>query len=164
MHVCKFSRVSILGLALSCGMLAQTGSRLMSKSAVGAGPSTPSRAADEETLRTLNEKLLTAHDHADVATLDRIEADEFTLAGDFGTVAKKAHLDRLREPNYKTEAVDRKITSQEIRLYGDVALISETDHAHTADGTFDFQTSSVWVRAGESWRVVHMHYSALAKK
>jgi hypothetical protein len=154
---------AILSLALSLGVLAQTGSGVMPKRSVG-GASAASRTADEETLRKLNETLLTAHDHADVATLDRIEADDFTLAGDFGTVAKKQHLNRLREPNYKTEAVDRKITPQEIRLYGDVALISETDHAHTADGTYDFQTTSVWVRSGESWRVVHMHYSALAKK
>ena len=130
----------------------------------GGGQSAASRTADEETLRKLNEMVLTAHDHADVATLDRIEADDFTLAGDFGTVAKKAHLERLRAPTYKTEAVDRRITPQEIRLYGDVALITETDHAHTADGTFDFQTTSVWVRAGDSWRVVHMHYSAVTKK
>jgi hypothetical protein len=164
MNACKFFRVAILGLALSCCMPAQTGSEMMSKGAVGSGPSTTNRTADEDTLRKLNEKLLTAHDHADVATLDRIEADDFTLAGDFGTVAKKAHLEALRAPTHKTEAVERQITPQEIRFYGDVALISETDHAHTADGTYDFQTSSVWVRTGENWRVVHMHYSALAKK
>jgi len=128
------------------------------------GSAAASRVADEDMLRKLNETLLTAHDHADVATLDRIEADDFTLAGDFGTVSKKAQLDRLREPTYKTESVDRKITPQEVRVYGDAALITETDHAHTADGTFDFQTSSMWVRAGDSWQVVHMHYSALAKK
>jgi hypothetical protein len=161
MNVCKFFRVAILGLALSCCMPAQTGSRMMSMGAIG---STTNRTADEDTLRKLNEKLLTAHDHADVATLDRIEADDFTLAGDFGTVAKKAHLEALRAPPHKTEAVERQITPQEIRFYGDVALISETDHAHTAEGSFDFQTTSVWVRAGESWRVVQMHYSALAKK
>lgn len=164
MNARNLSRVALLGLALSCCTLAQTGSHAIPKSAAGTGSSTASRAADEDALRKLNEKLLTAHDHADMATLDRIEADDFTLAGDFGTVSKKAQLDRLRDPNYKKEAVDRKITPQEIRFYGDVALVSETDHAHTADGTYDFQTSSVWVRAGQSWRVVHMHYSALAKK
>jgi len=164
MNARNFSAMAVLGLVLSCGMLSQVGSKGLPKAIVSSSPASASRAADEDALRQLNEKLLTAHDHADVATLDRIEADDFTLAGDFGTVAKKAHLDRLREPNYKTEAVNRQIAPQEIRLYGDVALITETDHATATDGTFDFQTSSVWVRAGNSWRVVHMHYSALAKK
>lgn len=164
MNARNFSGVAILGLALSCSLLSQTGLRVMPKADLGGISSTVTRTADEETLRQLNEKLLTAHDHADVATLDRIEADDFTLAGDFGTISKKVHLDRLREPTYKTESVNRQIAPQEIRVYGDAALITETDHATTADGTFDFQTTSVWVRAADSWRVVHMHYSALAKK
>jgi hypothetical protein len=163
MNVRKTLGMAALGVALSCCM-AQTNSRTALRNADGGSMSTASRTADEEMLRSLNEKLLIAHDHADVATLDRIEADDFTLAGDFGTVAKKEQLDALRAPTYKTESVDRKIAPQDIRLYGDAALITETDHAHTAGGTFDFQTTSVWVRAGDSWRVVHMHYSALAKK
>jgi hypothetical protein len=163
MNAQSFSGVALLGLALSCNMLSQTGAKVMVKSVAIDRPASAARAADEDTLRKLNEQLLTAHDHADVATLDRIESDDFTLSGDFGTVVKKAHLDRLREPTYKTESVNRQIAPQEIRLYGDVALITETDHARTADGTFNFQTSSVWVRAADSWRVVHVHYSAIAK-
>lgn len=159
---------NILGLAivglLSCSVFAQSGTRVMSSAAAGGDSPGANRTTAEETLRQLNEQLLTAHDHADVATLDRIEAVDFTIAGDFGTVDKKAQLNRLRSPSNKTEAVDRKIAPQEIRLYGDVALITETDHAHTADGTFDFETSSMWVKSGDTWRVVHMHYSELAKK
>lgn len=160
----KIPGLLILGLLLSSFVLAQGGARVMPSGVVNSASLIGNRATDEAALRQLNEQLLTAHDHADVTTLDRIEADDFTIAGDFGTVNKKAQLDHLRAPDHKTESVERKISPQEIRLYGDVALITETDHSHTADGTFDFETSSMWVRAGDSWRVVHMHFSELAKK
>lgn len=141
-------------LAMFCCVVA-TGARLLP---------IPMRSADEATLRSLNEKLLTAHDHRNVAVLDQIEADDFTLSGDFGTVAKQAQLDNLRKATYPVETLDRKIEPQVIRFYGDVALLTETDRAHTASGTFNYETTSVWVRSGDSWRIVQMHYSAMTDK
>ena len=141
-------------LAVFCCAVA-TGARLLP---------IPTRSADEAALRSLNEKLLAAHDHRDLAVLDQIEADDFTLSGDFGTVNKQAHLDQVGKTSYPVETLDRKIEPQEIRFYGDVALLTETDRAHSANATFNFETTSVWVRSGDSWRVVHMHYSAMSDK
>jgi Domain of unknown function (DUF4440) len=109
---------------------------------------------EEETLRQLNEKLPKAHDKADVTTLDQIESDDFTLAGDFGTVTKREHLDQVRLAGGQPEPVNRLIIPQQIRFYGDVALITETDHASRSGGAkSDYQTTSMWVRSGESWRI-----------
>jgi ketosteroid isomerase-like protein len=135
---------------------------LLESQQTGSSSSTSSRAADEAMLRRLNEQLLSAHDKADVVTLERIEADEFTLSGDFGTVNKQAHLDRVRKRGSQPEPVNRQITAQQVRLYGDFALITETDHASGSAGASEYETTSVWVRSADRWRVVHLHFSELA--
>lgn len=159
------SSAVVFVFALSCIALhAQTGSAI-AIAAAGNSSSFAIRASEEETLRQLNEKLLKAHDKADVTTLDQIESDDFTLAGDFGTVTKREHLDHVRLAGGQPEPVNRLIIPQQIRFYGDVALITETDHASGSGGAkSDYQTTSMWVRRGESWRIVHMHYSKLAEK
>jgi len=122
------------------------------------------RGKDEQTIRQLNEECLKAHDVADVATLDRIEDAEFTLSGDFGVVGKQEHLEKVRQRSSKSEVMTRKIDPQEFRFYGDVALVTETDRPTTADGTFAFQSTEVWIRRGGSWKLVHLHYSRLGDK
>jgi len=119
---------------------------------------------DEQAIRRLNEECLKAHDIGDVATLDRIEDNDFTLSGDFGVVSKQQQLDQVRHRTTKTEVVTRKIDPQLFRFYDNVALVTETDRPMTADGTFAFQSTEVWVRRGDSWKLVHLHYSPLDEK
>ena len=121
-------------------------------------------AKDEQLIRQLNEECLNAHDAADVATLDRIEDSEFTLSGDFGVVDKQQHLDHVRQRSGKSEVIHRKIDPQQFRFYGDVALVTETDRPTTAQGTFAYQTTEVWIRRGASWKLVHLHYSSLTEQ
>jgi hypothetical protein len=122
------------------------------------------RTDDEQAIRRLNEECLKAHDIGDVATLDRIEDADFTLSGDFGVVPKQRQLDRVRERTGKTEVVTRKIDPQQFRFYDNVALVTETDRPTTADGTFAFQSTEVWVRRSDSWKLVHLHYSRVEDK
>jgi hypothetical protein len=117
------------------------------------------RTDDEQAISRLNEECLKAYDIGDVATLDRIEDGDFTLSGDFGVVTKQQQLDRVRQRTGKTEVVTRKIDPQQFRFYDNVALVTETDRPTTADGTFAFQSTEVWVRRGDSWKMVHLHYS-----
>ena len=35
------------------------------------------------------------------------------------------------------------------------ALLTEVDHAVDAEGKADFQTTILWVRRGNTWRVTH---------
>ena len=119
---------------------------------------------DERAIRQLNEQCLHAHDIADVATLDRIEDADFTISGDFGVVTKQQHWDRVRKSASQSEVIARKIDPQQFRFYDNVALVMETDRPTTADGTFAFQSTELWVRRGESWKLVHLHYSRLEDK
>jgi uncharacterized membrane protein len=122
-------------------------------------------AAKEQTLRLLNEQMLHAYDVADLLALDRVESDGFTVSGDFGIVNKQQHLDRTRKRGPYSVTVNRKIEDQQFRFYGDVALLTEVDLA-SADGggTSSYQSTSVWIRQGETWKVVHLHYSELVEK
>src|SRR4029077_15084312 len=118
----------------------------------------------EQAIRKLNEQCLKAHDIGDVATLDRIEDADFTLSGDFGVVSKQQQLNKVRHRTTKTEVISRKIDPQQFRFYDNVALVTETDRPTTADGTFAFQSTEVWVRRGDSWKLVHLHYSPVEEK
>jgi hypothetical protein len=103
--------------------------------------------------------LYKAYDAGDVNTLSKLEADDFTLAADFGQVTKQQHLDQVRHRE-KPQVVSRKIDDQ-FHFYGDVALQTEVDHASDAQGKADYQTTIVWVRHGNTWQVAHMHYSKI---
>jgi hypothetical protein len=121
-------------------------------------------AEDEQAIRRLNEDALHAHDIADAATLNRIEDTDFTLSGDFGVIRKQEQLDGVRKRTGKPEVISRKIDPQRFRFYDDVALVTETDRPTTKDGTFAFQSTEVWVHRGDSWKLVHLHYSRLDQK
>lgn len=125
------------------------------------GMPTAGHANDERAIRQLNEECLHAHDIADVATLDRIEDTDFTLSGDFGVITKQEQLDKVRKRTGKPEVITRKIDSQVFRFYKSVVLVTETDRPTTKDGTFAFQSTEMWVRRGDSWKLTHLHYSKL---
>jgi ketosteroid isomerase-like protein len=124
--------------------------------------SASAHASDERAILQLRDALFKAYDAGDVKTLSEIEDDSFTLAGDFGQVTKQQHLDQVRHRE-KPQVVSRKIDNQ-FRFYGDVALLTEVDHATDAEGKADFQTTILWVRHGNTWRAAHMHYSKVNDK
>jgi hypothetical protein len=149
-----FSAVMALSLLLLCAF------RLHSETA----SQSVGHADDERMIRQLNEQCLHAHDIGDAATLDHIEDADFTLSGDFGVVSKRQQLDQVKRRTRKPEVITRAIDPQRFRFYDNVALVTETDRPTTADGTFAFQSTEFWVRRGDSWKLVHLHYSRLEEK
>jgi hypothetical protein len=136
---------------------------LMTVSAFGFGQkafAADARARDEQAIIQLRDALLKAYDSGNVKTLSEIEDDDFTLAGEFGQVTKQQHLDQVRRRE-KPQVVSRKIDNQ-FQFYGNVALLTEVDHAADAEGKADYQTSILWVRHGNTWRVAHMHFSKIS--
>jgi ketosteroid isomerase-like protein len=124
--------------------------------------SASTHARDEKAIIALRDALYKAYDSGDVKTLAGIEDDSFTLAADFGQITKQQHLDQVRRRE-KPQVVSRKIDNQ-FQFYGDVALLTEVDHATDAEGKADFQTTILWVRRGNTWKTVHMHYSKVNDK
>jgi Domain of unknown function (DUF4440) len=130
----------------------------------GIPSSAAEHADDERAIRQLNQECLKAHDIADAATLDRIEDTDFTISGEFGIVTKQEQLGKVRKRTGKPEVISRKIDPQVFRFYDGVALVTETDRPTTKDGTFAFQSTEVWVRRGDGWKLAHLHYSRLEEK
>ncbi len=120
------------------------------------------RGQDERAIIQLRDALLKAYDAGDVKTLSEIEDDDFTLAGEFGQMTKQQHFDQVRRRE-KPQVVSRKIDNQ-FRFKGDVVLLTAADHATDAEGKADFQTTLLWVRHGNTWRVAHMHFSKVTDK
>jgi ketosteroid isomerase-like protein len=128
------------------------------------GQSAPAASsADEQAIAKLHGEWLKAFDAGDADAMNRIESDDFTVAGDFGQVTKQTQLDRIRQRTEKSQEVKRSNENRQVRFYGDVAVLTETDHATTTGGTGDFQSTEVWVKHGDSWQVVHLHFSGLPK-
>ena len=124
----------------------------MSAGGQSASPAS-TRTQDERAIIQQRDALLKAYDAGDVKTLSGIEDDTFTLAGDFGQMTKQQHLDQVRRRE-KPQVVSRTIDNQ-FRFYGSVALLTEVDHAVDAEGKADSQTTILWVRHGNTWRVTH---------
>ena len=120
-------------------------------------------ASDEQAILGLRDALLKAYDSGDLKALDQIEDDDFTLAGDFGDRTKQEQLESVRH-RAGPQVVTRKIDNEPFRFYGDAALLIEIDHAADAGGQADFLTTTLWVRRGNTWKIVHMHFSKLAPK
>jgi ketosteroid isomerase-like protein len=124
--------------------------------------STTKSAADEQAIRQLNDQWIKAYDAADIKTLDRVEDDSFTVASEYDLENKQHQLDFVRQRAAQTDVI-RKTENQQVRFYGDVALVTETDSTSSAEGKGTYHTTSMWVRRGSTWKVVHLHYCAAAK-
>jgi hypothetical protein len=96
------------------------------------------------------------------STASRMPISQYPLI--LGVVSKQQHLGTVRKLTSNPKVITRKIDPQRFRFYDGVALVTETDRPTTKDGTFAFQSTEVWVRRGDSWKLVHIHYSRIEEK
>jgi ketosteroid isomerase-like protein len=125
------------------------------------GPAASSRASDEATIRSLNETVLKAYNVGDLSTVERIEDADFTLAGAFGQLTKAQEMDRERQRKDFVSSIRLTVEKAELRFYGNTALLTEVEKWGDPAQTAGFQTTSLWVRRGAEWKIVHLHYSKL---
>jgi ketosteroid isomerase-like protein len=116
---------------------------------------------DEDTIRQLNEQSLKAFDKKDAATLDKLEADDFDILTDAGTLTKQDHLKGVRaaKDNNEVSPVNRTTENQKVRIYGDAAVVTQLDHASASGGSSSYAATYVWIRHDGQWKLVHLHYS-----
>ena len=130
--------------------------------------STEPTKQDEQTIRKLEQELLTAYYKGDVATMSRFEANDFTVASEEGRETKQEQIEnvRKRQPADVHEAF--KANTWNIRFFGPVAVVDETgDNYSTEKGMNDHTTlvmTSVWAQHGGEWKIQDMHYSELKTK
>jgi ketosteroid isomerase-like protein len=126
-------------------------------------PAANGRSVDEQAIRQLNEDVLKAYNLGDVKTLDTVEDSDFVLSGDFGEVPKAQQLNDVRHRKENPTSVRVFVANARLRFYGDTALLTEVERYGEGDAFPRYETTSLWTRRGDSWKLVHMHFSKLSK-
>src|SRR5437016_6994397 len=90
---------------------------------VGATKEARSSVDDEEAVAALDKEYQEAVKNNDVATMDRILADDFVLVTGLGkTYSKKDLLDEAR--NKRTTYENQEDSQQKVRVWGDTAIVT----------------------------------------
>jgi ketosteroid isomerase-like protein len=123
------------------------------------GATEPARSSvdDDKAVAALDKEYQEAVKNNDVATMDRILADDFVLVTGLGKTYTKADL--LEEARSKRVIYERQEDSnQKVRVWGDTAVVTALLWAKgTEDGKpFDYKLwfSDIYVRTQNGWRYV----------
>ncbi len=126
-----------------------------------------SSADDERAVAALDTEYQAAVKKNDVATMDRILADDFVLVNGLGKTYTKADL--LEEARSKLMVYEHQEDSaQKVRVWGDTAVVTALLRAKgTEDGkAFDYKLwfSDTYVRTPAGWRYVFAQASTRLPK
>jgi ketosteroid isomerase-like protein len=123
------------------------------------GATEPARSSvdDDKAVAALDKEYQEAVKNNDVATMDRILADDFVLVTGLGKTYTKADL--LEEARSKRVIYERQEDSnQKVRVWGDTAVVTALLWAKgTEDGKpFDYKLwfSDIYLRTQNGWRYV----------
>ncbi len=115
-------------------------------------------AADETSVRDLEDQLSKAIVQGDVAAFERLFADDFTHTSQDGSFRTRAQWLKGRVPG-KSNYISYGVDDLQIRIYGETAVVTglakpswrESDGS-LASGRFRFLR--VWVNRGDRWQAV----------
>ena len=137
--------IAILAMAMSSLALAQTSDK----------KAAPSSKAEQEVVKVVDE-LIEALGRTDIATLDRIYADDYIVTQSFGITSKAQLLDAWKSGSLKYTFASGKDRS--VRVYGDTAVTTGilTLKGQNPNGDFTSNTryTGVWVKQQGRWRLV----------
>jgi ketosteroid isomerase-like protein len=112
---------------------------------------------DEKTVGALDKEYQEAVKNNEVATMDRILADDFVLVTGLGKTYSKGDL--LEEARSKRLSYERQEDSQQkVRVWGNTAVVTALLWAKGTEGgkPFDYKLwfSDVYLKTGNGWRYV----------
>ena len=111
-------------------------------------------AVDDSDLKSTEQQWVEAYYKGDGKTLARFETDDFTV---IANGQKKTKEEQIAEVERRGPVgVPASNTEEEIRHYGDVAIITGLS------GGANVRYTAVWVKQNGQWKVVHLHYSMAA--
>ena len=126
-------------------------------------------AGTVEAIRKLAHEWLDAGARRDAATLDRILADDFLISGwqPEGRLAdKRFYMEDILRP-VDVQGGSYHYDRWKVRVYGDTAAVNCILDIHAVvDGHewgAEVLISDVWVRDGDTWRVVSRHTSPIVR-
>ena len=108
-------------------------------------------AVDDSDLKSAERQWVEAYYKGDGKTLAGFETDDFNV---IANGQKETKEEQIAEVERRGPAgVPASNTEEEIRHYGDVALITGLS------GGANVRYTTVWVKQNGQWKVVHLHYS-----
>ena len=111
-------------------------------------------AVDDSDLKSTEQQWVEAYHKGDGKTLARFETDDFTV---IANGQKETKAEQIAEVERRGPVgVPASNTEEEIRHYGDVAIITGLS------GGANVRYTAVWVMQNGQWKVVHLHYSMAA--
>jgi len=129
----------------------------------------PAASADDgSNVRDLEHRLNEAIVQGDVATFERLFADDFTHTSQDGNFRTRAEWMKGRVQG-KSNYVSYEVDNRQIRIYGDTAVVTglakpswREDDGSLASGTF--RLLRVWVKRGGRWQAVAFQSTRVSEK
>jgi ketosteroid isomerase-like protein len=114
----------------------------------------------EQVVSQLEQEWTDAIIKRDLATIDRIVADDFSgILWDGNSDSKAQHLESVRSGRYKLEAA--KLDISKVRVFGDIALvtltITEKSQLEGKDSSGKFLYTDIWNKRNGRWQIVAAH-------
>jgi len=120
------------------------------------------QSAVEAELRHLNDVVSEMQVKKDVATADRLLADEYVMLQADGEISTKANvLSILKSPDFDCTSLSTE--EVQVRVYGNAAVVTGVAHFEATLGGRDvgnvFRYTDVWVKKNGRWQTVSSHAS-----
>lgn len=121
----------------------------------------------EESIKAVNEQLNQAALKGDVATFDKLLADDTIGINVLGVTSTKADvLENFKSGKLKFEAIE--VTDTKVRVYGDTALVNATanvkGHFGATDLSGQYRSVRVWVKRKGQWQSVSFQATRVAQQ
>ena len=119
----------------------------------------------EQSVKAMTEQLRQAALKGDVATYDKLLADDYIVINGVGGTSTKADiLENFKSGNLKYEAID--VSDTKVRIYGDTALVNSTanlkGHLGATDFSGQYRSVRVWVKRKGQWQSVSFQSTRVA--
>lgn len=123
--------------------------------------STPGGAVEQELLK-LERAWLDAYLKRDVAAMEQIESDDFTITHANGQVITKAQeVANLKRAGATDSSLSFSTQDTKVRLYGDTAILTGIFVSKSKDSTERSRYTDVYVKRNGRWQVVASHLTRL---
>ena len=121
----------------------------------------------EQSIKAMTEQDRQAGLKGDVATLDKLLADDFiTIRVNGATFTKAEVLENFKSGKLKYEAIE--ISDMKVRVYGDTALVNATanvkGHFGATDLSGQYRSVRVWVKRKGQWQSVSFQSTRVAQQ
>jgi Lipocalin-like domain/Domain of unknown function (DUF4440) len=114
----------------------------------------------------VQDALIAAYIHHDIASLDRILADEYTFTEDVGIVLNKKQIMESFKAGGDRQITSYKRQDDKVRVYGDFAVLTyryqSIEKFNGRDDSGDFRLTRIFLKRDGRWQIVCGHESRVA--